>query len=185
MKKLLLILILTIVLFVVAIITYGVYIYEINPCKKIGDREVYFVKVGDCINKIAATYNILPEQLQKANGMKLNKSFIKIGQSLIIPEIEWINHYGGASWYGPGFHGNKMANGQIYNQYGLSAAHKKLPLNSKIKVINLLNNLSIIVPVSDRGPYIRGRIVDLSYGAAKALKMVERGVVPVKVIPLN
>jgi len=67
----------------------------------------------------------------------------------------------------------------------LSAAHKKLPLNSKIKVINLLNNLSIIVPVSDRGPYIRGRIVDLSYGAAKALKMVERGVVPVKVIPLN
>jgi len=185
MKKPLLILILTIVLFVVVIIAYRVYVYEINPCIKIGDGKVYFVKAGDCINKIAAKNNILPKQLRKANGMKFGKFSIQIGQRLIIPEIEWINHYGSASWYGPGFHGKKMANGQVYNQYGLSAAHKKLPLNSKIKVINLLNNLSIIVPVSDRGPYIRGRIVDLFYGAAKALKMVERGVVPVKVIPLN
>jgi len=175
-----------VLLSIIGLIIYQNYVplYEINPCRKIGEREVYFVKCGDCINDIAASYNILPKQLREANGMKPGESLIRVNQRLIIPRIEWMTHYGYASWYGPGFHGRKMANGQAFDQYGMSAAHKKLPLNSIIRVVNLLNGLSVTVPVSDRGPYIEDRIVDLSYGAARALKMVKAGVVPVEVIPL-
>lgn len=82
-----------------------------------------------------------------------------------------------ASWYGPRFHGRRMANGEIYNMHEVQAAHKKLPLGSVVEVINLHNRKSIIVRITDRGPYIRGRIIDLSYAAAKKLDMLEHGVV--------
>lgn len=66
-----------------------------------------------------------------------------------------------ASWYGPGFHGHRTACGQIYNQYGITAAHKTLRCGTKVKVINLANNRSVIVTITDRGPFVRGRIIDL------------------------
>lgn len=86
-----------------------------------------------------------------------------------------------ASWYGPGFHGKKMANGEIYNQYNISVAHKTLPLGTFLRVTNLGNNRSIIAPVTDRGPYIPGREVDLSYGAAQRIGAVYDGVVLVSI----
>lgn len=84
---------------------------------------------------------------------------------------------GRASWYGPGFHGRRMANGDIYDMHEIQAAHKKLPLGSVVEVINLYNRKSIIVRITDRGPYIKGRIIDLSYAAAKELDMIGHGVV--------
>ena len=76
---------------------------------------------------------------------------------------------GVASWYGPGFHGKKTASGERFNQYALTAAHKTLPLGSRVKVTNLSNNESIVVRINDRGPYAHRRIIDLSKGAAQAI----------------
>lgn len=84
---------------------------------------------------------------------------------------------GRASWYGPRFHGRRMANGDIYDMHTVQAAHKRLPLGSIVEVINLDNHKSVVVRITDRGPYIKGRIIDLSYAAAKELDMVHRGVV--------
>ncbi len=87
---------------------------------------------------------------------------------------------GTASWYGPGFHGNKTSNGEVYNQKGYSAAHKNLPLPSYLKVTNLENGKAVIVRVNDRGPFHGTRIIDLSEGAAKAIDMKAKGTAKVK-----
>ncbi|MFC1557091.1 septal ring lytic transglycosylase RlpA family protein [candidate division KSB1 bacterium] len=89
--------------------------------------------------------------------------------------------YGTASWYGPNFHGRLTANGEVYDMNKNSAAHKELPFNTWIRVTNLRNNRSIITRINDRGPYIKGRILDLSKGAAEQLDMVIDGVVEVKI----
>ena len=86
---------------------------------------------------------------------------------------------GRASWYGYPFHGRTTANGEKYNMYALTAAHKSLPFGSRVLVVNLKNNRSLMVRINDRGPYIAGRDLDLSYAAAKELDMVGTGVAPV------
>ncbi len=92
---------------------------------------------------------------------------------------------GKASWYGKKFHGRKTANGEIYNMYAMTAAHKTLPLGTWVRVHNLSNKRSIVVRVNDRGPFVRGRIIDLSYTAAKKLGVVGPGTAPVKVVALG
>ncbi len=84
-----------------------------------------------------------------------------------------------ASWYGPGFHGKRTASGEIYDMYGISAAHKTLPFGTIVKVVDLETGRSVVVRINDRGPFIEGRIIDLSYGAAKELGMVEKGLAKV------
>ena len=86
---------------------------------------------------------------------------------------------GMASWYGYDGSGSKTASGERYHPEGLTAAHRSLPLGTKIRVTNTRNGLSVIVRVNDRGPYIRGRIIDLSAGAARVLGMISSGVAPV------
>lgn len=88
---------------------------------------------------------------------------------------------GKASWYGPKYHGRMTACGEIFDMNKVSAAHKKLPLGSVVKVTNLKNGKSIVVRINDRGPYVRGRIIDLSLAAARKLDMVEDGVAKVRV----
>lgn len=88
---------------------------------------------------------------------------------------------GTASWYGPRFHGKKTASGEIYDQNKLTAAHKTLPLGSKARVTNLDNGSAVEVEINDRGPFVEGRIVDLSRAAAGALGFVETGTAPVQV----
>jgi len=85
-----------------------------------------------------------------------------------------------ASWYGRKFHGRKTASGEVYNMYAMTAAHKTLPIPSYARVTNPANGRSIVVRVNDRGPFVRGRIIDLSYTAALQLDTL-RGVVPVRV----
>ena len=92
---------------------------------------------------------------------------------------------GHASWYGPGFIGKKTASGDIFDDSKLTAAHKTLPLGSKVKVTNLTNGRSVRVEINDRGPFVGNRIIDLSKAAAHALGMVEDGVVQVRVDPLD
>jgi rare lipoprotein A len=85
-----------------------------------------------------------------------------------------------ASWYGEAFHGNPTASGEIYDMYGMSAAHRIMPLGSMIRVTHLENGRTVQVKVNDRGPFVRGRVLDLSYGAALALDMVRQGTAPVR-----
>ncbi|EOW2497638.1 septal ring lytic transglycosylase RlpA family protein [Campylobacter coli] len=85
-----------------------------------------------------------------------------------------------ASWYGPGFHGKKTSNGETYNQNGLTAAHKTLPMNTILKVTNLNNNRQVTVRVNDRGPFVNNRIIDLSKGAASQIDMIAAGTAPVR-----
>jgi len=86
-----------------------------------------------------------------------------------------------ASWYGAEFHGRQTANGETYNMYGLTAAHRLMPLGTTIKVTQRETGRSVTVRVNDRGPFVRGRILDLSYGAAKALGMTGNGTAPVAI----
>ena len=86
-----------------------------------------------------------------------------------------------ASWYGPGFHGKRTANGEIYDQHELTAAHKTLPLGTRVMVTNQNTNQSIEVRINDRGPFVGKRIIDLSYAAARSIGVYEPGVAPVRV----
>ena len=92
---------------------------------------------------------------------------------------------GMASWYGPGFHGRRTANGERYNQNGYTAAHKSLPFGTRVKVTNVRTGQSVMVRINDRGPFIRGRVIDLSAGAARAIGVHSSGIAPVKLEILN
>jgi rare lipoprotein A len=88
---------------------------------------------------------------------------------------------GHASWYGPQFNGKKTASGTIFDQSQFTAAHRNLPLGSRVRVTNLENEKSVEVEINDRGPFVAGRIIDVSRAAAKALGMLEDGITRVRV----
>ncbi|WP_457560850.1 septal ring lytic transglycosylase RlpA family protein [Caminibacter sp.] len=94
--------------------------------------------------------------------------------------IGWTQE-GIASWYGPDFHGKYTSNGEVYNMYAYTAAHKTLPMNTIVKVTNLNNGKSVIVRINDRGPFVKGRIIDLSYAAGKKIGLDVTGTAPVKI----
>jgi rare lipoprotein A len=91
---------------------------------------------------------------------------------------------GRASWYGPRFDGNPTANGETFDMNALTAAHRTLPLGSRALVRDLDNGREVVVKINDRGPYIQGRDIDLSYGAARELHMVPDGLARVEITPL-
>ncbi|AMO55146.1 septal ring lytic transglycosylase RlpA family protein [Endozoicomonas montiporae] len=86
-----------------------------------------------------------------------------------------------ASWYGTKFHGKQTANGEVYDLYGMTAAHKTLPLPSYVKVTNRANDRSVVLRVNDRGPFVEDRVIDLSFAAAKKLGFAEDGITEVLV----
>jgi len=86
---------------------------------------------------------------------------------------------GNASWYGPGFHGKRAANGEIYDQNKLTAAHRYMPFGTLVEVTRRDTGAKVVVRITDRGPFVRGRILDLSRGAAKRLDAIGPGVIPV------
>ncbi len=101
-------------------------------------------------------------------------------------EIEAIKNHprvqvGVASYYGSKFHKKRTANGEIFNMYKVSAAHKTLPLGTKVRVINLKNGRSLTMTINDRGPYVKGRVIDLSYKAAQKLGFVNQGTTKVRI----
>lgn len=92
---------------------------------------------------------------------------------------------GSASWYGPGFHGRLTASGEVYDQHAATCAHRTLPFGSIVRVRNLDNGRTAVCRVSDRGPYVAGRVIDVSRAVARRLGMIESGVAPVKLTILN
>ncbi|MCP9456457.1 MAG: septal ring lytic transglycosylase RlpA family protein [Nitrospira sp.] len=110
-----------------------------------------------------------------------------VGAHLVLGACSWmptgesqldvgIKERGVASWYGASFHGKVMASGERFDMKALTAAHRTLPIGSMVRVVNLLNGTHVRVRITDRGPYVAGRILDLSYAAAVRLEMVEAGV---------
>jgi len=95
--------------------------------------------------------------------------------------VENYPQYGNASWYGGPLHGKKTASGERFDMYSFTGAHRKLPFGTIIRVTNLRNGKEVYIKVNDRGPFVKGRIVDLSYAAAKAIGFNRRGVIRVKI----
>ena len=112
---------------------------------------------------------------------KVGKPYQVKGKWYTPKKVETYSKTGLASWYGPKFNGGRTASGEIYNMNNLSAAHKTLPLPSYVRVTNLDNNRSVVVRVNDRGPFISGRIIDVSKKAAEMLDMTHHGVADVRV----
>jgi len=100
-------------------------------------------------------------------------------------DISGFHETGRASWYGRFFHGRRTANGERYDMHALTAAHKTLPLGSYVRVTNPDTSRSVVVRINDRGPYVRSRVIDLSYAAAKALGMQRIGTARVKIEGLS
>jgi len=94
-------------------------------------------------------------------------------------------HVGRASWYGAAFHLRQTASGERFDQHRMTCAHRTLPLGTTVRVTNLLNGRSVLVTITDRGPFRRHRDIDVSYGAARVLGMVQRGVARVRIEPVS
>ncbi len=124
---------------------------------------------------ISQVPEVIPEPITRT--MAGNRSpYTVLGKSYtVMPTEEGYNERGVASWYGEKFHGHKTSNGEIFDMYLASAAHKSLPIPSFLKVTNLDNNRSIVVRVNDRGPFHGDRLIDLSYAAAVKLGYADRG----------
>ena len=104
---------------------------------------------------------------------------VKQAKQLVAQAVK-VGSHGMASWYGPGFDGRRSANGERYNQNGLTAAHRSLPFGTKVRVTNVQTGRSVIVRITDRGPHVRGRIIDLSAAAARVVGVMQSGVAPVQ-----
>jgi rare lipoprotein A len=132
---------------------------------------------------------VLPKKLivlpERSKDPKLRPYVVNGKRYYPIPDSEGFVQFGLASWYGKKFHGRPTASGETYNMYGVSAAHKTLPIGTYVSVLNLSNNKRIIVHINDRGPFVKGRIIDLSYGAAKNIDLIGPGVARVKIVALG
>jgi rare lipoprotein A len=132
---------------------------------------VFFVPIGE-----ASGYRPHPTQLPY---------IIKNKKYYPIPSAEGYSEQGIASWYGGKFHGRKTSNGEVYNMNSMTAAHKTLPMNTMLLVKNLDNGKETIVRINDRGPFVRGRIVDLSYHAARVIGIDRKGITRVQATALG
>ena len=135
---------------------------EVSAPSAVGERVVVSAPPGDC-RGAWSSYTV--------RGQRYWVRALPLGHS----------EKGLASWYGKRFHGRKTASGETFDMLQVSAAHKTLPLYSIVRVTNLRNGREVTVRINDRGPFVSRRLIDLSHAAAKALDMVEEGVVPVRV----
>ena len=103
----------------------------------------------------------------------------------VVPRESGWTQKGVAAWYGQEFHGRMTSSGEVFDMYKLTAAHPSLPFGTIVRVTNLENGKTTVVRINDRGPLTHGRIIDLSYAAAKEIDMINRGVVKVEVIVLK
>lgn len=137
----------------------------------------YTVQPGDTVWGLAVKqFHVNPQDLIRDNNIT-NPELLEIGQKLEIrqlgpqPPSEVV-----ASWYGEDYHGRAMANGDIYDMYANTIAHKDLPLGTRVELKNPRTGQTALAVITDRGPYIEGRDIDLSYGLASQLSLVENGV---------
>ena len=141
-----------------------------------------FVVLGGCVSKNLPPTPREPEVSREAGP----RPYKAMGEWYTpMADARGFQQEGLASWYGDKFHGRKTSSGEIYDMYAISAAHKTLPLGTYVRVTNLANGRSLEMRVNDRGPFVRGRIIDLSYAAALKLGVVGPGTAPVKIVALG
>jgi rare lipoprotein A len=116
---------------------------------------------------------------QPAAGAASTPAPVKRRDSDVNPAAEYTEE-GNASWYGAPFHGRRASNGEIYDMNKMTAAHRTLPFNTMVRVTNLNNGKSTVVRITDRGPFVNNRVIDLSFAAAKAIESIGPGIVPVR-----
>ncbi|MEH6444681.1 MAG: septal ring lytic transglycosylase RlpA family protein [Oceanospirillaceae bacterium] len=139
----------------------------------------------DAVVDVSHVKNAVPKEEPLSRGGN-RKSYEVLGKRYsVMDSASGFKERGGASWYGKKFHGYLTANGEKYDMYGMTAAHKSLPIPTYVKVTNLANNKHIIVRVNDRGPFHKGRVIDLSYAAAAKLDMLNSGTAQVEVEAIN
>jgi rare lipoprotein A len=134
-----------------------------------------FLSIG-CTKSMSSA----PSHREKLKPYRVGKTWYQP-----VSDAKGYRERGIASWYGKKFHGRKTSSGETYNMYAMTAAHKTLPLGTHLSVINLNNSKNVIVRINDRGPFVRGRIIDLSYSAAKKLEIVSSGTAPVEIMALG
>ncbi len=142
-------------------------------------------KAPDSVPPLAHIDNAIPRYEPYSAQGNMSKYQVRGITYEVWLEKESYKQKGIASWYGKKFHGHLTSNGEIYDMYSMSAAHKNLPLPSYVKVTNLKNNKTVIVRVNDRGPFHSERIIDLSYAAAYKLDMLTSGTASVEVELVN
>lgn len=163
---------------------------------KVNDQEL--VEINENTRLANSTNNLAQDALQATNRMRRlignaspigeianlpvssPLSIAKLPQQVAIGPVR-ITLRGIASWYGYDGSGSRTASGKRFNPEGMTAAHRSLPFGTRIRVTNTRNGRSVVVSITDRGPYIRGRIIDVSAGAARILGMIGSGVAPVKI----
>jgi len=140
----------------------------------------YKVRKGDNLQKVGLRFDVPWRKIAELNNIP-NERVLPVGKKLIVKKQFPYSFPALTSWYGKPFHGRKTANGEVYNMYGISAAHKTLPLGTMVVVSNPKNGRELKLKINDRGPYIKGRSLDLSFAAAKYLGIIEQGVAPLLV----
>ena len=144
------------------------------------DDRIGDVRIAQTAEKVAETVRQKSHASEKAEGNQdLVKDKVSVKPSANGDPV--IEQTGEASSYGRGFEGKTTANGEKFDKNDLTAAHPTLPLGTKAKVTNLENGKSVDVRINDRGPYVKGRDIDVSQGAAKQLDMTKSGIAPVKI----
>ena len=142
-------------------------------------RERHYVRP---IKRSAKKVVVLPERTEDP----ALRPYVVNGQRYYpLPDSEGFVQFGKASWYGQEFHGRRTSSGEAFDMYKYSAAHKTLPLGTYVQVQNLYNNRDLIVRINDRGPFVKGRIIDLSYAAAKDIGLIGPGLAEVKIVALG
>ncbi|MDG4554973.1 MAG: septal ring lytic transglycosylase RlpA family protein [Candidatus Competibacter sp.] len=154
-------------------------------CGTIPDRPANIRSAGTSLNIAPSGDEPIPRAEPPSRGGNAD-TYVVFGRRYRVRETsEGYREEGTASWYGEDFHGRKTSSGPLYDMYELTAAHKSLPLPTYVRVTNLENGRSTVVKVTDRGPFVSGRIIDLSYAAALRLDMLERGTALVEVAALE
>ena len=155
-------------------------LFFINGCSQTGRYQFAKDHSPDKVPPLAHLEDVHPHYEPYSRGG--NKDYRVLGVNYKVNrEVTSLTETGYASWYGNKFHGHLTSNGERYNMFAMSAAHKNLPLPCYVEVTNLENNKKITVRVNDRGPFHEGRIIDLSYAAAKKLEMQNKGTAKVRI----
>ena len=136
---------------------------------------LFFFQLLSIVDKVKGAVSAIPTQRPYVIN---NRTYFPI------PNSRGYVEQGVASWYGPHFHGRRTSNGERYNMHKQTAAHKILPMNTVVLVTNLENNRKTVVRINDRGPFIDGRIIDLSLNAAREIGLVRKGTARVQVAAL-
>ena len=171
-------------------IIYGLLILNITGCtRRTNYSSNYYYNNSQKSHTSEKRYKkIAPQEIKNSKAMhRATMRPYKIAGKTYYPTLARVDtkFTGIASWYGPNFHAKRTSNGEIYNMYAMTAAHKTLPMNTMVRVDNLENGKSSVVRINDRGPFVRGRIIDLSNAAAHKIDMVKKGTARVRLTILG